>query len=147
MGARVNRIAPNHDLPALSGCAPLVDVLSTFVYLVSAGHRHVGTIAAELEDPCFAPWSWREGELCGMPRTSYTQMLTMALTAHEQPRILDGYSHMFLDSDAEKIWTDFEDDLRAVGDAVDASNQARIAAGKRPFRVFEVSEIETAVGI
>lgn len=65
---RVNRIAPNHDVPSVDSCDALADILATFMYLVSAGHRHVGTIAAELEDPCWAPWSWRDGDFCGLPR-------------------------------------------------------------------------------
>ena len=54
---RVTSIAPNHDLPTLS-CANLETVLASFMYYVSAGHNHVGTVAAEIEDPCFMPWAW-----------------------------------------------------------------------------------------
>ena len=46
--ARVDSITPaSSDLPPLS-CSVLEDVLTTFMYYVSAGHRHVGTIASEV---------------------------------------------------------------------------------------------------
>merc|ERR1712110_436559 len=61
---RVDSLLPaTSDLPTLT-CAVLEDVLSTFMYHVSAYHRHVGSIASEAADPCFAPMAWREGELC-----------------------------------------------------------------------------------
>merc|ERR1719487_2751572 len=99
---------PLSDLPPLAdGCEALETVLATLIYLVSAGHRHVGTIAAEVEDPCFAPWAWREGELCGTPRTAYMQGLIMATTGLEQPTIVEDYTHMFLDDASKGLWRGF----------------------------------------
>ena len=46
-------------LPTPLTCATLADVLATFWYDVSANHRHAGTVAGDVEDPCFAPWAWR----------------------------------------------------------------------------------------
>lgn len=141
--ARVDSITPaSSDLPPLS-CSVLEDVLTTFMYYVSAGHRHVGTIASEVEDPCFAPWAWREGELCGTPRTSFLQGLIMATTGLEQPKILDDYTHMFLDEPAKQMWRDLTARLRALGATVDTRNRVR----HRPFPVFDSESIETAIGI
>ena len=149
--SKANSIAPNRDLPQVKSCEDLRDVLSTFMYLVSAGHRMVGTIGAELEDPCHAPWGFREGEVCGTPRTFYTQALTMALTSHEQPRILDGYSHMWngmVKGDAAKaLWASFESDLRQVENVVNMRNVARKQTGVREYKVFLPSQIETSIGI
>merc|ERR1711912_23023 len=44
---RVNSIAPTGDLPALT-CANLEGVLATVIYLVTAGHTHVGALAGEV---------------------------------------------------------------------------------------------------
>ena len=63
-------------------CEALEEVLTIFMYLVSAMHQHVGTIGAEVEDPCFAPWGWREGDLCGPPRSFFTQSAIM-VRSHE----------------------------------------------------------------
>jgi len=141
--ARVNSISPNRDLPADVTCANLVDILSTFIYYVSAGHNHVGTIGAEIEDPCFMPWAWREGELCGTPRTGYTQSITMAFTSMEQPKITEDYTHLFLDAESKQRWLDFSASLRNFDGVVAERNKHRT----RKFRVFEVDRIETAVGI
>jgi hypothetical protein len=141
--ARVDSITPaSTDLPPLT-CAILEDVLTTFMYYVSAGHRHVGTIASEVEDPCFAPWAWREGELCGTPRTALMQGLIMATTGLEQPTILEDYTHMFLDGPTKQMWRDLSANLRALGATVDERNNAR----RRPFTVFDSEHIETAIGI
>jgi hypothetical protein len=140
---RVDSIMPaSSDLPPLT-CTMLEDVLSTFMYYVSAGHRHVGTIASEVEDPCFAPWAWREGELCGTPRTAIMQGLIMATTGLEQPTILEDYTHMFLDEPTKQMWRDLSANLRALGSTVDERNKAR----RRPFTVFDSRHIETAIGI
>ena len=71
-------------------CEALEEVLTIFMYLVSAVHQPVGTIGAEVEDPCFAPWGWREGDLCGPPRSFFTQSAIMVRShesiAHTHPR-------------------------------------------------------------
>lgn len=140
---RVDTITPaSTDLPPLT-CMVLEDVLSTFMYYVSAGHRHVGTIASEVADPCFAPWAWREGELCGTPRTAIMQGLIMATTGLEQPTVLEDYTHMFLDERTKHMWRDLSANLRALGSIVDERNRAR----RRPFTVFDSQHIETAIGI
>lgn len=141
---RANSISPNHDLPTnFKSCDELKPIIASFMYFVSAGHRFVGTIAAELEDPCFAPWAWREDELCGTPRTTYTQILTMALTSHEQPRIMEDYTHMWDRQDLKNLWNDFTASLIDLENDVVARNAKR----ERPFNVFLPSQIETSIGI
>lgn len=139
---RVNTLMPRHDLPSLT-CESLEEVISTFIFYVSAMHNHVGTIAAEVEDPCFAPWAWREGELCGAPRTFFAQAVTMTSTSMEQPKIVEDYTHMFDDEESKATWRRFTDNLRAVGARVDQRNAGR----PRPFLSFATARIETAVSI
>jgi hypothetical protein len=139
---RVNSIAPTGDLPALT-CANLEGVLATVIYLVTAGHTHVGALAGEVEDPCFSPWAWRDnGELCGTPRTSLTQALTFALTSLEQPLLNDDFSGV-LDEEARPLWHTFQADLTAHGAVVEERNLAR----SRSFASFEPRNIEVSVGI
>jgi len=113
------------------------------MYHVSGYHRHVGSIASEAADPCFAPMAWREGELCGPPRTAIMQGLIMATTGLEMPTIIEDYEHMFLDDDAKRLWADLSSNLRVFGTTVDERNRAR----SRPFTVFDSANIETSVGI
>lgn len=140
--ARVNAIAPNSDLPALS-CEAMEELLATAIYLISAGHTHTGALASEVEDPCFAPWAWREGEQCGTPRTSLTQALTFALTSLEQPLISEDMSHIFLDQEDKQMWRDFTAALGVLDAQVDARNALR----ERHFRSFDVDVMEAGVGI
>ena len=140
---RVNTLMPQHDLPTTLTCEVLEEVLSTFMFYVSAMHNHVGTIAAEVEDPCFAPWAWREGELCGPPRTSFTQAIVMTSTSMEQPKIVDDYTHMFDDAPSKAAWSRFTVGLRVVGQRVEQRNKHR----RRPFLSFATDRIETAISI
>jgi len=144
---RIAGNAPLGDLPTLS-CTNLLNLLSTFFYLSSATHRHVGTIAGEVEDPCFAPWAWRPGDLCGPPRTFMSQAEIMSATGYEeQVRIMDDYTHLFDDEAAKQLWRDLTTSLGALQEVVDQRNEARLAEGRLAFKVFEPEEIETAVGI
>jgi len=140
--ARTNAIAPNSDLPALS-CVAMEEILATTIYLISAGHTHTGALASEVEDPCFAPWAWREGEQCGTPRAFLTQALTFALTSLEQPLISEDMSHIFLDAEDKQMWSDFTTALGTLDKQVDARNAQR----ERPFRSFDVDVMEAGVGI
>jgi len=140
--AEVNKILPNHDLPPLN-CKNLQDILSTFIYLVTGGHNHVGTITAEIEDPCHMPWAWKEGFLCGTPRTTYTQLVTMQTTSLEQPKLMDDYQHVFKDKKAKAAWRNFHKDLKAFGKRVDQRNEKR----ERKFKSFDMRYVEVSIGI
>ena len=83
--SRLASLLPRADLPPLSS-GSLADVIATFAHHVSALHGHVGQVAGEVEDPCFAPFAWREGELCGTPRQSLARASIMAATGHANPR-------------------------------------------------------------
>ena len=72
---RVNEMTPLKDMPPMN-CPNLIDVMSTFMYLVTGAHNHVGSVAAELEDPCFCPWAWRERTTTHVvPRATFSQKL------------------------------------------------------------------------
>lgn len=141
---RVNSVTPTHDLPQLN-CANLEAVLATAMYHSSAGHHHVGKVAAEIEDPCFMPWAWREGELCGTPRTNLVQQIIMASTGQDQPTILQDYTHMFPDAEDKRLWHGLTAELAALGEAVKVRNTD--GSRPRPFRAFETELVETATGI
>ena len=114
------------------------------MFKVSAVHNHVGTIGAETEDPCFQPWAWREGQLCGTPRTFYTQAVTIALTSLEMPKILEDYTHVFESSPInDSIWHELQEKLLSLGHRIQERNKKRA----RPFRTFDPRFIETAIGI
>lgn len=145
---RSNAILPQYDLPMPLTCENLEEVVSMFMYLVSAMHQHVGTIGAEVDDPCFAPWAWREGELCSPPRAFFTQAAIMLSTAFEQPRIMEDYSHMFEDAPSKALWKTLTADLANFKTVVDARNsRTAVPLRKRPYLGFDPSTIETGISI
>jgi len=140
---RVSSIAPHMDLPKPLTCETLEDVLATLMYHVSASHRHTGTIAAETEDPCWAPTAWREGYLCGLPRTAFVASTIMASTGLEQPKIVEDYTHMFDDEAGKQAWRMLTSNLTVFEEEIVQRNKAR----RVPYNVFLPSKIETGVGI
>lgn len=147
--AAANTILPRHDLPNLAtapagtSCDVLEKELATFIYTVTAYHNHVGTIAADAGDPCFSGTSWVEGESCALPRTSFTQASIMATTGVEQPKLLDDYSHLFLDDNAKAAWASFTAELHTFDTIIKSRNSQR----SRPFRSFEPEMLEVSVGV
>ena len=122
--------------------------MTTFMYLVSGAHNHVGSVAAELEDPCFCPWTWREDEYpaCGTPRNFFTQAITMALTALKQPGITEDFSHLFPDANTKELWHQATDAMKRLTVTIGTRNRDRVSR-IRDFLSFDPSRIEISVGI
>jgi hypothetical protein len=121
----------------------LVEVVATILYMLTAGHHHVGAIGAEVEDPCYAPWSFREHAHCGLPRTSLVQLLTFAMTSNEQPKLLGDYTHLFRDEPSKYMWRTFQANLTMFQTRVAVRNTGR----HRPFRSFDLDLVEICVGV
>merc|ERR1719253_1015023 len=101
-------------------------MIASFIFGVTVAHRHTGTIGAEQEDPCFAPWAFKSEDLCGLPRTFHTQAVTMALTSLEQARIMDNYEHLFPEEKGKELWRTFQHKLdTTVRDHVNTANTRR----------------------
>lgn len=141
--AKVNDVMPQHDLPAVDSCEQLEETLVTLLFAVSAMHSYVGSLGQDWVDPCFAPWAWREGELCGTPRTDFAKATLVAATSFEQPRILYDYSHVFSRQDAKDLWPAFTASLEDVNAQIDGLNAGRA----HPFYSFMPVNLETAVSV
>ena len=141
---KVNSMTPLKDMPGVT-CENLIDVMATFMYLVSGAHNHVGSVAAELEDPCFCPWAWRETEYppCGTPRNFFTQAITMALTALKQPDITEDFTHLFNDETTKRLWIKATEQMHDLTKTIATRNQHRV----RAFKAYDPSRIEVSVGI
>jgi len=141
---KVNSMTPLKDMPGVT-CENLIDVMATFMYLVSGAHNHVGSVAAELEDPCFCPWAWRETEYppCGTPRNFFTQAITMALTALKQPDITEDFTHLFNDETTKRLWIQATEQMHNLTKTIAIRNQHRV----RAFKAYDPSRIEVSVGI
>ena len=92
-------MAPRKDLP--TGAALTCEAAGG-----RAGHlrlhgdgvprAHRADCGGDCNDPCHSPWAWREGELCGPPRTTFTMRFIMEGTSLPQPKLLDDYTHLLL---------------------------------------------------
>jgi hypothetical protein len=68
----------------------------------------------------------------------------MGLTSLDMPKILEDYTHVLPQSDINaNLWSVFTAELQGLGSRVADRNLNRV----RPFRTFDVSVIETAIGI
>lgn len=130
------------NLPPLT-CGHLISLLSQFFVSVSAMHRYVGNVASEAMDPCWGPWAWREGELCGTPMGTGGTQSIMGATALNQPRIMEDYTYLFDKPASKEAWKTMIESLKDFKTRVAQRNEKR----KRPFRAFEPDRVETTISI
>ncbi|OQS07119.1 hypothetical protein THRCLA_00866, partial [Thraustotheca clavata] len=121
----------------------LKNFLAHGIFLVSAIHNHVGSIAEYVSDPAFCPSAWVKGELAGRPPTCVRAALIMAAAGLPQPSILEDFSHVMLDDDAKSICQDFTAALVKHQNVVDERNAKRV----QPFQSFNPKMMEIAVSI
>jgi len=93
--------------PGKLTCDLLIKALSSVYWSVSGLHNYLGTVGSEVADPCFAPFAWREGELCAPPRNAFSQALTLAATSFYQPLISESYEHLFLTAETKEVERQF----------------------------------------
>jgi len=150
------------DLGELT-CNSITTMMINSMTMVSAIHRHVGNVAAEVMDPCFAPWTFREGEMCGMPSTAGTTAMIMVGTAKPQPEMAGSgqtrfgggdnsnggpwaYENLFTDPRDKELWKQMRTELLALDKEVVAKNADKNIR-RWPTTVFEAAKIETAISI
>jgi len=66
----------------------VVDLITFFIYLVTAGHEHVGSIEAYVQDPTFCAFKWIPGHMCATKQTAIEQALLMSFTSLPMPPLL-----------------------------------------------------------
>jgi len=101
---RMGTAVPDWTMPPGNlTCDLLAKALASVYWSVSALHNYMGTVGSEVADPCFAPFAWREGELCSPPRNAFSQALTLAATSLYQPLISESYEHLFLTPETKDV--------------------------------------------
>lgn len=124
-------------------CASLTSMLTHLFVSVSVIHRYVGNVASEAMDPCWGPWTWRPGELCGTPLNTATTVAIMSSTALNQPLITQDYTYLFEKEGSKRAWNTMRESLKALQPTIDERNKKR----KRPFLLLEIDRIETTISI
>ena len=141
---QIDTALPNSTLGTLQTKDQLVDLVAQIIFAVSGWHSHVGALTRYLADPRFLTCKVRAGsELADIQSTFLVYSLN-AVTGVNQPKLLDDYTHMFLElnkDQAVEVFQKFQDDLIALGREIDVRNETR----SMPLRTFHPEVLDTAV--
>lgn len=122
----------------------LIDLVAQIIYAVSGHHSHVGALTRYLADPRFMGSKVRVGsELSDMQSTFLTLSLN-AVTGLPQPKLLDDFTHMFLElhkEQAVEVFQQFHESLVTLGREIDSRNETR----KMPLRTFHPVVLDSSV--
>ena len=131
-------------LGALKTRAQLVDLVAQIIFAVSGWHSHVGADTRYLADPSFVGAKVRAGsELADIQSTILIYSLN-AVTGLYQPKLLDDFTHVYLELHKEKaveVFQQFQKSLIALGRDIDSRNESR----SMPLRTFHPAVLDTAV--
>jgi hypothetical protein len=143
-------------------CTQLVDVMATYIMLVTGQHSHFGTtINSATSHVCIAPFNMLDpAQLpslpneynCGSPSAIMYSYLLMSATQFESPKIVDDFTHLFhsmgatntqMEQASKDAWTQMTVEMMALDATIATENQSRFI----PFYSFMPSlvEISTAV--
>ena len=122
----------------------LVDLVAQIIFAVSGWHSHVGANGRYLADPSFVGGKVRAGsELADIQSTILIYSLD-AVTGLYQPKLLDDFTHVYLELHKEKaveVFQQFQTSLIALGRDIDSRNESR----GMPLRTFHPVVLDTAV--
>merc|ERR1712151_418330 len=116
----------------------IVNLLTRYCDLVTAGHDQVGQVQAYAQDASFCAFSWpktlrQEGPLVAPKEVAMGQALIMSLTSTPMPRLLargpeDDWSHLFPAESKEDrskldaLFSKFQNELQTFSDSADDYN-------------------------
>jgi arachidonate 15-lipoxygenase len=136
--------AAGSGLGTLQTRKQVVDLAAQIIFAVSGWHSHVGANTKYLSDPSFLGAKVRAGsELADIQSTILIYSLN-AVTGFNQPKLLDDFTHVYLDLHKEKaveVFQQFQKSLIALGHDIDSRNESR----SMPLRTFHPAVLDTAV--
>lgn len=133
----------------------IVDIISNFVFVVTAGHEQVGAVEAYVQDVSFCAFKWVPDALVGTKQTATAQTLLMSFTSTPMPKLLGSdWTHLFTpatgSSSPSAAFTEFQQALQTLSQECDAYNAA---ASSRPFPecfpmyVINPKMLETSISV
>jgi hypothetical protein len=136
--------AAGSTLGTLQTRKQVVDLVAQIIFAVSGWHSQVGALTRYLGDPSFFGGKVRSGsELADIQSTILIYSLN-AVTGFNQPKLLDDFTHVYLDLHKEKaveVFQQFQKSLIALGRDIDSRNESR----SMPLRTFHPAVLDTAV--
>ena len=136
--------APRAGLKPLQTKEQVVDLLGQFIFAVSGYHSQVGALASYLVDQSFMGAKVRVGSEFNDIQSTVLQLTLNGMTGVYEPKLLDDYTHMFLELNKEQaveVFKRFQDSLIALGHDIDARNETR----SMPMRTFHPAVLDCSV--
>jgi len=129
----------------------IVDSITFFIYIVTAGHEHVGSVECYVQDPTFCAFKWIPGHMCGTKQTAIDQALLMSFTSLPMPSLLGSdWTHLF---DKHEQIMAFEEFQKELEDLAEEMTKEEHEVKKKdpplnfPVYVFNPTYLETSVGV
>ncbi len=136
--------APYSGLTPLTSHQQVVELVGQFIFLVSGYHAQVGADTQYLSDPRFVGGKVRAGSQMADVQSTIQILTLNAVTGLKEPKLLDDFTHMFLDqhrSEAVAVFRRFQSALLQLGKDIDARNEHR----DLPLRTFHPAMLDSAV--
>lgn len=136
--------AAGSGLGTLQTKTQLVDLVAQIVFAVSGWHSHVGADTRYLADPSFVAGKVRAGSELPDIQSTFLIFSLNAVTGLYQPKLLDDFTHVYLELHKEKaveVFQQFQKSLIALGRDIDSRNESR----SMPLRTFHPAVLDTAV--
>jgi hypothetical protein len=140
----------------------IVNLITRFCDLVTAGHEQVGNIQVYAQDASFCSWAWPMGESCASKEQAIWQGQLMSLTSTPMPRLMvevgsdEDWSFLFprtshVDStSAQEVFRQFQNALSSFSAECDdwnAETSERDFPYNFPLWTFNPKYLETSVSI
>ena len=141
---QLSTTAPYTGLGTLQTKDQVVELLGQFIFAVSGFHSQVGAITQYLVDQSFMGAKVRVGSEFSDIQSTIQALTLNAVTGLYEPKLLDDYTHIFLElhkEQAVEVFQQFQKSLIALGVDIDSRNEAR----SMPMRTFHPAKLDSSV--
>ena len=136
--------APQTGLATLQTKEQVVNLVGQFIFAASGYHSQVGAVTQYVLDQSFMGAKVRVGSEFSDIQSTIEMLTLNAATGLNEPKLLDDYTHVFLElhnEQAVEVFQQFQSSLIALGQEIDARNETR----SMPMRTFHPAELDSAV--
>jgi len=136
--------APQAGLSNLKTKEQVVNLLGQFIFAASGYHSQVGAVTQYVLDQSFMGAKVRVGSEFSDIQSTVETLTLNAATGLDEPKLLDDYTHIFLElhnEQAVEVFRQFQNALIALGGEIDSRNESR----SMPMRTFHPAELDAAV--
>jgi len=140
--------------------AMAIEMLTLYIWQVTAGHEQVGTIASYVQDVSFCSFKWCKGASVGTKQVAIAQGMLMASTSMPMPPLMGSdWTHLFPPATSKSrpqgssphlAFHTFQAELQALSAEIDEWNAAsatRPYPWNYPMYVFDPKLLETSVNV